>query len=143
MAWRRGLSYSQDLRDRVLAADDLSARQAAERFAVSVSYVIKARQRRQRTGMVTTKARGYRRPRRVAGLEKAILRQVERRSSATLAELRAWLLRRHGVCVSIGTMWKTLRELGLTLKKSRCGPVNRRVWTLPRPAISGAEDSAD
>ena len=143
MVWQRGRSYSQDLRDRVLAADDLSARQAAERFAVSVSYVIKARQRRQRTGLVTTKARGYRRPRRVAGLEKAILRQVARRSSATLAELRAWLLRRHGVSVSLGTMWKTLRDLGLTLKKSRCGPVSRRVRTLPQPAISGAEDSAD
>ena len=83
MAWQRGRCYSQDLRDRVLAADDLSARQAAERFSVSVSYVIKARQRRARTGMVTSKVRGYRRPRRVAGLEKAILRQVERRSSAT------------------------------------------------------------
>ena len=127
----------------MLAADDLSARRAAERFAVSVSYVIKARQRRQRTGMVTTKVRGYRRPRRVAGLERAILRQVGRRSSATLAELRAWLLRRHGVGVSIGTMWKILHELGLTFKKSRSGPVSRRVWTLPQPVVSGAEDSAD
>lgn len=143
MGWRRGRSYSQDLRERVLAADDLSAREAAERFAVSVSYVIKARQRRQRTGMVTTKIRGYRRPRRIAGLEKAILRQVERRSSATLSELRAWLLRRHGVSVSIGTMWKALRDLGLTFKKSRCGPVSRRGWTLPRPAVAGAEDSGD
>lgn len=38
MAWRRGQTYSQDLRDRVLAANHLSARQAAERFEVSVSY---------------------------------------------------------------------------------------------------------
>lgn len=121
MAWRRGRSYSQNLRDRVLAGDALSARQAAEPFAVSVSYVIKARQRRQRTGIVTTKVRGYRRPRRVARFEKAILRQFERRSSATLAELRGWLLHTHGVSVSIGMLWKTLRDLGLTLKKSRCG----------------------
>ena len=49
MGWQRGRSYSQDLRERVLAADELSARQAAARFAVSVSYVIKARQRRPRT----------------------------------------------------------------------------------------------
>ncbi len=40
---RRGQAYSQDLRERVLAADDLSARQAAARFGVSVSYVVKAR----------------------------------------------------------------------------------------------------
>ncbi len=32
---RRGQAYSQDLRERVLAADDLSARQAAARFGVS------------------------------------------------------------------------------------------------------------
>ena len=92
MAWQRGRSYSQDLRERVLGADELSARQAAERFAVSVSYVIKARQRRDRTGVLTIKPRGYRRPERVAGLEPLIVRKVEQRPSATLAELRAWLL---------------------------------------------------
>ena len=75
-------------------------------------------------------------------MERAILRQVERRSSATLAELRAWLMQRHGVSVSIGTMWKALSDLGLTLKKSRCGPANRRVWILPQHAASGAENSA-
>jgi hypothetical protein len=32
MAWQRGRSFSQDLRERVLAADDLTSRQAAERF---------------------------------------------------------------------------------------------------------------
>src|SRR5215210_7712776 len=53
MAWRRGQTYSQDLRDRVLAADALTARQAAERFGVSVSYVVKARQRLVRTGAPT------------------------------------------------------------------------------------------
>ena len=57
MVWQRGRSYSQDLRDRVLAADDLSSRAAAARFAVSVSYVIKARQRRDRTGSLSTKPR--------------------------------------------------------------------------------------
>jgi hypothetical protein len=45
MGWRRGQTYSQDLRDRVLAADQLTARQAAKQFAVSTSYVVKARQR--------------------------------------------------------------------------------------------------
>jgi transposase len=50
MGWRRGQAYSQDLRDRVLAVDQLTARQAAERFGVSVSYVVKARQRLARTG---------------------------------------------------------------------------------------------
>jgi hypothetical protein len=40
MGWRRGKTYSQDLRERVLAAETLTARQAAERFGVSASYVV-------------------------------------------------------------------------------------------------------
>ncbi len=137
MGWERGRSYSQDLRERVLAADGLSARQVAERFAVSVSYVIKARQRRDRTGMLTIKQRGYRRPERVAGLEPLIVREVERRPSATLADLRAWLLSEHGVSLSMGTMWRAVRKLGLTLKKSRSAPPNRRARTSQRHATHG------
>lgn len=142
MAWQRGRSYSQDLRERVLAADELSARQAAERFAVSVSYVIKARQRRDRTGVVTTKQRGYRRPQRVAGLEHLIVREVERRPSATLADLRAWLLSDHGVSLSTGTMWRAVRKLGLTLKKNRSAPPNRRARMSPPLVIDGDSCSA-
>jgi len=137
MAWQRGRSYSQDLRERVLAADELSARQAAERFAVSVSYVVKARQRRDRTGVMTVKQRGYRRPERVAGLEPLIVREVEQRPSATLAELRAWLLAEHGISLSIGAMWLALRRLGLTLKKSRSAPPSRPAPISPRHATTG------
>ena len=92
MAWQHGRSYSQDLRDRVLAADALTSRQAAARFAVSVSYVIKARQR-DRTGALTTKTCGYRRAPGLSGLDEVIVAEVERRLSATLADLREWLAR--------------------------------------------------
>jgi transposase len=143
MAWRRGLSYSQDLRERVLSADDLSARQAAERFSVSVSYVIKARQRRARTGMETTRPRGYVRPRLLAGLDDVIQGEVERRPSATLADLRAWLAETHGRLVSTGTMWATLRRLGLTLKKSRSGRPSRIARTSPPLATSGGASRAN
>lgn len=137
MVWVRGRSYSQDLRERVLSADGMTARQVAERFSVSPSYVIKARQRRDRTGVVSAKPRGYRQPPRVAGFEAAIAHEVERRSSATLADLRAWLLSTHGVSVSIGTMWLTLRTLGLTLKKSRSAPPSKRAKTWRQPAPNG------
>lgn len=138
MGWVRGRSYSQDLRERVLAADDLSAREAAARFSVSASYVIKARQRRDRTGVLTTKQRGYRRAERVAGLESLIVHEVERRPSATLADLRAWLLAEHGVSLSTGTMWRAVRKLGLTLKKSRSAPLSRDAATSSPHAINGA-----
>jgi len=44
MAWTRGQAYSQDLRDRVLAAVDsgVAVRQAAPTFQASISYIYKA-----------------------------------------------------------------------------------------------------
>ncbi len=50
MSWRRGQSYSEHLRDRVLAAVDggLGANPAAKVFQVSVSWIYKARARRRR-----------------------------------------------------------------------------------------------
>lgn len=119
MAWQRGRSYSQDLRERVLAADGLTCAQVAARYSVSISYVVKARARRDQTGVVTTKQRGYRRPALVSGYEAEIAAEVERHPSITLAEVRAWLIDTRGVSVSMGTMWNVVRRLGLTLKKSR------------------------
>src|ERR1044072_5345842 len=59
MAWRRGQSYSEDLRGRVLAAVDggMAARAAARVFRVSVSYIYKALIRRRRTGEVSASSR--------------------------------------------------------------------------------------
>ena len=128
-----GRSYSQDLRSRVLASDDLSARQAAVRFKVSVSYVIKARQRRDRTGEIGTRPRGSRRLPVLAAHGPAIAAQVARHPSITLADLRAWLGREHAIAVGMTTVWIAVRRLGLTLKKNRSAPASRRVrMSLPR-----------
>src|SRR5215218_8172557 len=101
MAWRRGQTYSQDLRDRVLAAAALTARQAAERFGVSVSYVVKARQRLVRTGAPTARRR--------LRFHGARQERVARGPDATLAERREWLNEAHGVVAGLTTGWKTLR----------------------------------
>ena len=52
MAWRSGRSYSEDLRERVLAAVDggVGVYAAAPLFRVSVSCIYKALERRRRTG---------------------------------------------------------------------------------------------
>ena len=57
MNWRRGKAYSQDLRERVLSAVDggMPVYEAAPLFQVSVSYIYKARLRRQRTGETSTR----------------------------------------------------------------------------------------
>jgi transposase len=58
-----------------------------------------------------------------------------------LALLQAWLMAEHNVKVSIGCLWKRLRQLGLTLKKSHCGPPNKTARTSPRPATNGVQAS--
>jgi transposase len=117
MVWRRGQTYSQDLRERVLAAEDLSARQAAERFAVSVSYVIKARQRLARVGAITPRPQKPPVARKLKHLDEALRARVEQAPDATLAEHREWLSETHGVTAGLTTIWKTFAKLKLTLKK--------------------------
>lgn len=136
-SWRRGQAYSQHLRERVLAADELSARQAAERFGVSVSYVIKARQRRDRHGEMAPRPQRSWTPRKLAAHHAAIDAHVRTHPDATLAELCAWLLAEFGVSASIGTMWTTLRRLGLTLKKSASKRPSGGAPTSPKLAASG------
>ena len=135
MAWRRGQAYGQDLRERVLGAAGLSLRAAAARFAVSPSYVAKARARLRETGETTPGPRRNHVPLRLAPLGDTLRARVAAGADATLAELRAWALAEHGVRVSQPVMWKTLARSGLTLKKTaargRAGP-RRRGRSAPR-----------
>jgi len=140
MAWRRGQAYSQDLRERVLGAVG-SARTVAARFGVSISYILKARQRQARTGETTTRALRSHVRRRLVDQHAAILSQVEAHQDATLDELRAWLKETHGVTVSMGLMWNTLARLGLTLKKRRCTRRSKPVPTLLKRGVNGASSN--
>jgi transposase len=136
MSWRRGQTYSQDLRDRVVTADG-SARQVAAQFEVSISYVIKVRQRRDRTGLMTPRPQRPPVVRRLVHLHDAIAAEVARVPETTIAELRDWLQRDHGVSASMGTVWNTLSRLQLTLKKSRYVQPSRRVPMSLKRAASG------
>ena len=141
MAWRRGQTYSQDLRDRVLAAQNLTARQAAERFGVSVSYVVKGRQRRSRTGSATPRPQKPCTARKLVPCHDALGDRVIQVPDATLAEHREWLTDTYGVVAGLTTIWKTLKQLKLTLKKSRSGQLNKAAPMLPKPGSSGSLDS--
>jgi transposase len=138
MAWRRGQTYAQDLRDRVLAADTLTARQAAERFGVSVSDVVKARQRLALTGAVTPRPQKPCAARKLVHLHGALQERVSLIPEATLAEHREWLAEVHGVVAGLTTIWKTLKQLKLTFKKSRSGRPSRPGPTSPKLAGCGA-----
>ena len=120
MVWRSGRSYSEDLRERVLAAVDggMGAYVVAALFRVSVSYVYKALGRRRLTGEAGLRPRLGRPGQKLAGLHDALRARVAAEPGATLAELRGWLLREHGVSVSTGCLWAALDQLELTHKKS-------------------------
>ena len=143
MLWRRGKSYSQDLRERVFAAadDGEPVGRVATMLRVSVSYVSKVLSRRRLTGQKSARPQCCHVAPRLSGLHPAILAQVASHPDATIAELRGWLLETHKVSASTGLMNKTLAALDLTYKKSPSTPPSKRVRTLPRRASNGASNS--
>jgi transposase len=143
MLWRRGKSYSQDLRERVFAAadDGEPVGRIATMLRVSISYVSKVLTRRRLTGQTTARPQRCHVAPKLGGLYSAIEAQVASRPDATIAELRAWLLETHKISASAGLINKTLVALDLTFKKSLSTPPSRRVPMLPRRASIGASSS--
>jgi transposase len=143
MLYQRGKAYSQDLRDRVFAASDDGDQvgEVADLLRVSVPYVSKALTRRRTTGETTARTQRGHKPPKLAPFYAAIREHVADRSDTTIEQLRGWLLATHQIKASVGLVWHTLRLLGLTLKKSRCGPPSRIVRTSPRRGRSGARAS--
>ena len=128
-----GKPYSQDLRERVIAAVDTGtcAYVAAPLFRVSVSYIYKALIRRRITGEVTAHRSGGGPKPKLAPHDDALRERIAAEPDITLAELQAWLLAERKVKVSVGCLWNRLNFLKLSLKKvgascragsARCGP---------------------
>ncbi len=108
------IPYSQDLRDRVLAACDraMKTKQIADLFGVSRSWVRRVKQRRREHGEVAP--RPPEPPVRYAKINRARLCElVEAHPDATLVELRAML----GVQCAESAVWKALNKMGFTFKK--------------------------
>lgn len=108
-------TYSQDLRDRILAADDsgMETAQIARVFNVSRSWVRRVKQRRREFGETTPRARGSGAEIKVDRVQLAAL--VQHDPDATLLELRDRL----GVRCAISTISAALKGLRLTFKKRR------------------------
>ena len=101
-----GKPYSQDLRERVIAAVDTGtgAYVAAPLFQVSVSYIYKALIRRRKTGEVTARPSGGGPKPKLAPHDDALRARVAAEPDITLAELQAWLLAERKVNISIGSV---------------------------------------
>lgn len=109
-------------------AEEPSSLKVGKRFKVSASSVRKLRLKVDRTGVVAAgKAPG--KERLVQGKHEQELRKlVAQYPDATLVVLCELLADATGVGVSETTMWRQLRRMGLTLKKS---PSTRRRETAP------------
>ncbi len=112
--------YSVDLRERLLGAIDagLSQAEASRLFGVGTSTITRWRQQRRETGSLSPKPRPGRPP--AIGPDQAdtLRAQVARHPDARLAEHCTQWAAGLGVPVSIATMSRAIRRLGITLKKS-------------------------
>jgi len=128
-----GAAYSQDLRDRVLAACDrgMPTKEVAEVFAVSPAWVRRLKQRRRETGETAPRPCGGRTRFKIDRTRLAEL--VRAHPDATLKELRAML----GVDCAESAVCTALKKLGFTYKKRRSMRPSRIAPMSPRSAHAG------
>jgi transposase len=129
-------AYSMDLRARVLAAcdDGMGTAEAAEAFAVSPAWVRRIKQRRRQTGEVAARTPARRGPAPALAGHAGRLRELVRDHPG---EAAAAYRDRLGLPVAVVTVWRALRRLGLTFKKSRPGRPSRTARTWPPGGTSG------
>jgi len=112
-------AYSMDLRERVLADCDagMGPQAVAVKYRVSESWVRRLKQRRAATGETTPRSSG-RRPSSWKPHAQRIQEVVRDSPDLTLQELK----NRLELTLSLATLWRATRALGLTLKKKSSGP---------------------
>jgi putative transposase len=111
--------YSNDLRERVVGSVErggLSRRQAAARYGVGVSTVIKWVRRLRATGSVAPGKMGGHRPKKLSGRWRSWLLDRCRRGDFTLRGLVAELAGR-GLKVDYRSVWEFVHAEKLTHKK--------------------------
>jgi transposase len=128
-----GAAYSQDLRDRVLAAYDrgMPTKQIADIFQVCPAWARRVKQRRREQGETTARPQGGARrikidPNRLAELVKA-------HPDATLKELRDKL----GIVCAESAICMALQRLKLSFKKRRSMRPSRTDPTLRSGECNG------
>ncbi len=128
-----GAAYSQDLRDRIMAARDggMRTKRVAELFRVSTSWVRRVMQRRREHGEKSPRPRGGAT---IVKIDLEQLRQlVQQQPDATAKELHERL----GIACSVSAVDMALRRLGLSFKKRRCMPLSRIGPMLRSSAANG------
>lgn len=116
-----GKPHPIELRERVVAFVDEGHghREAARHFRVSPRFVNDLIKLRRETGSLAARPQGNGGGHgKLAGVTGWIEARVAGKGEITLDELTAELVEMHGIHVHRGTVWRALRSLGLTHKKS-------------------------
>ena len=110
---------SDDVRERALAAIDEGhpGADVAEFFQNDPSTIRRWIRQRQRTGSGLSRPRSGRQRLIPVDRDEAVRQLVATHPDATLAMLCAWWQQEQGIAVSLSTMSRALRRLGITLKK--------------------------
>lgn len=149
-----GKPHPVELRQRVVdfVAEGNTHRSAAARFRVSVKFVNDMVKLRRATGSLAPKPQGNGGGHgKLSGLKDWVARRIGQKRDLTVAELAAEIAVTHGTAVHRGSVWRLLRDLGLTHKKR---PPGRRTKTPrgrggpphldhPPPALHGQHADAD
>ena len=121
-------AYSTDLRQKIIEAHQrgqATQRTIAELFGVSVSFVEKLLQRYRTTGTIAAKPHGGGQKRRLdAAADQRILAWIQAQPDLTLVQLQTKTRQELGISLSLATLCRTLKRLGLTRKKSPSRPPN-------------------
>ena len=140
-------AYSTDLKERLVraVAEGQPMREAARRFGVAVTTVKRAVVQERETGSLQRKPIPGR-PREInREQEVLLLARLEAAPDATVQEHCAWWAEQYGQQLSETTMWRTIRRLGWTHKKSRWQPASatrRRGKPGARPLPSSTRSSS-
>lgn len=132
-----GAPYSQDLRDRVLAAYDrgMTTKKIAQVFAVSPAWARAIKQRRRETGQTTPRPMGGATVIKIDMTRLAEL--VRQQPDATIRELHERL----GIRCAESSVGAALKRLGLSFKKRRSMPRSRTAPMSPPSGRSGRASS--
>lgn len=115
-------ALSLDLRSRIVSAcqiGELTQVEIAEIFQVHLKTVEKLWRQFRRIGSAQAKPHGGGIKARLAGHEQDLRRLVAEQSDHTLAQYVALLWQRPQIVISVPVLSRTLKALGLPLKKSR------------------------
>lgn len=121
-----GKPYSDDLRERVVASmsDGRSCREAGEIFGVAPSTAGNWYRRYQQTTSYSALPMGGDHRSKLTAETAWIAQRLAAEPDLTLTDVRSDLAGR-GTDVSYTSVWRTVKKLGLRLKKERSTPVNR------------------